>query len=102
LDDEVSTRVVEREGNRTDLSNNPIEELRHGDLDLGSFLHILELADSFFSFHNPDHRDESRTYTVGFLELDLDTRSSEGEVISAIKNSPFRMSFIRYFEVKIT
>ena len=71
--------MVEREGISTNLGDDCIEHLIERHLDLSSFVHIFELADSFFCLHDSDHDDKSGTDSVCFFELYLDRWSPESE-----------------------
>ena len=71
--------MIEVKGCLTHFSNDRIDDFIQSHLDLRSFVHIFELADSFLGFHDTDDNDESRTDSVCFFELDLDTWSTERE-----------------------
>jgi hypothetical protein len=69
--------MVERELLCPHLRYDTVDDLGEWYLDLGSLVHILELADILLCLHDTDHDDKSRTDAIGFFELYLDTRSAE-------------------------
>lgn len=75
----IFTRVIKIEIFFADLIDNVRDQIREWELDLGSFFHILELADFFLRFHDADNRDIARTDAIRLFQLSLHTWCSKSE-----------------------